>query len=40
LRACITNHRATDADIAAVVDEVLAAAAELPQRTSSGATKG
>jgi len=40
LRACITNHRATDADIAAVVDEVLAAAAELPQRTSSRATKG
>jgi hypothetical protein len=33
LRACITNHRATDADIAAVVDEVLAAAVELPQRT-------
>jgi hypothetical protein len=31
LRACITNHRTTDADIAAVVDEVLAAAAELPQ---------
>jgi aromatic-L-amino-acid/L-tryptophan decarboxylase len=27
LRACIVNHRTTDADIAAVVDEVLAAAA-------------
>jgi aromatic-L-amino-acid/L-tryptophan decarboxylase len=31
LRACITNHRTTNADAAAVVDEVLAAAAELPQ---------
>ena len=28
LRACITNHRTTDADVAAVVDEVLAAAPE------------
>ncbi len=27
LRACIVNHRTTDADVAAVVDEVLAAAA-------------
>jgi glutamate/tyrosine decarboxylase-like PLP-dependent enzyme len=27
LRACITNHRTTDDDVAAVVDEVLAAAA-------------
>ena len=27
LRACIMNHRTTDADIAAVVEEVLAAAA-------------
>ena len=27
LRACIVNHRTTDADIAAVVEEVLAAAA-------------
>ena len=31
LRACITNHRTTDADAAAVVGEVLTAAAELPQ---------
>ncbi|NUS52359.1 MAG: pyridoxal-dependent decarboxylase [Nocardioidaceae bacterium] len=29
LRACITNHRTTDADVAAVVEEVLAAAASL-----------
>ena len=29
LRACIVNHRTTDADIAAVVPEVLAAAREL-----------
>jgi aromatic-L-amino-acid decarboxylase len=28
LRACIVNHRTTDQDVAAVVDEVLAAAAE------------
>lgn len=28
LRACIVNHRATDEDVAAVVDEVLGAAAE------------
>ena len=27
LRACIVNHRTTDADIAAVVEEVAAAAA-------------
>jgi hypothetical protein len=27
LRACIINHRTTDADIAAVVEEVLATAA-------------
>jgi len=27
LRACIINHRTTDADIAAIVEEVLAAAA-------------
>jgi aromatic-L-amino-acid/L-tryptophan decarboxylase len=27
LRACIVNHRTTDADIAAVVEEVMAAAA-------------
>ena len=27
LRACIINHRTTDADIAAVVEEVVAAAA-------------
>jgi aromatic-L-amino-acid/L-tryptophan decarboxylase len=26
LRACITNHRTTDADVDAVVEEVLAAA--------------
>jgi len=26
LRACITNHRTTDRDVAAIVDEVLAAA--------------
>ena len=30
LRACIVNHRTTDADIAAVVEEVLAAAASVP----------
>jgi hypothetical protein len=29
LRACIVNHRTTDADIATVVPEVLAAAREL-----------
>jgi hypothetical protein len=29
LRACFTNHRTTDEDVAAVVDEVRAAAAEL-----------
>jgi hypothetical protein len=29
LRACFTNHRTTDADVAAVVDEVRAAAAQL-----------
>ena len=29
LRACITNHRTTDDDVAAVVDEVIAAASEL-----------
>lgn len=29
LRACFTNHRTTDADVAIVVDEVLAAAREL-----------
>jgi glutamate/tyrosine decarboxylase-like PLP-dependent enzyme len=29
LRACITNHRTTDADVAAVVDEVLAAASSV-----------
>jgi aromatic-L-amino-acid decarboxylase len=28
LRACIVNHLATDADVAAVVEEVLAAARE------------
>ena len=28
LRACITNHRTTDDDVAAVIDEVLAAASE------------
>jgi aromatic-L-amino-acid decarboxylase len=33
LRACITNHRTTDADIDAVVDEVLAAAS--PSTASS-----
>jgi hypothetical protein len=27
LRACITNHRTTDEDVATVVDEVLAASA-------------
>jgi aromatic-L-amino-acid/L-tryptophan decarboxylase len=27
LRACIVNHRTTDADIAAVVEEVMAASA-------------
>jgi hypothetical protein len=26
LRACITNHRTTDADVAAVIEEVKAAA--------------
>jgi aromatic-L-amino-acid decarboxylase len=29
LRACITNHRTTDADVAAVVEEVLAAAPQM-----------
>jgi glutamate/tyrosine decarboxylase-like PLP-dependent enzyme len=29
LRACITNHRTTDDDVAAVIEEVLAAASEL-----------
>jgi aromatic-L-amino-acid decarboxylase len=29
LRACITNHRTTDEDVAAVIDEVLAVASEL-----------
>jgi aromatic-L-amino-acid decarboxylase len=29
LRACFVNHRATDADVRAIVSEVLAAAAEL-----------
>jgi hypothetical protein len=29
LRACFVNHRTTDADVDAVVDEVLAAAREL-----------
>ena len=28
LRACVLNHRTTDGDIAAVVDEVLTAAHE------------
>jgi glutamate/tyrosine decarboxylase-like PLP-dependent enzyme len=28
LRACITNHRTTDDDVAAVIDEVMAAASE------------
>jgi glutamate/tyrosine decarboxylase-like PLP-dependent enzyme len=40
LRVCITNHRTTDADIDAVVEEVLAAASgdgpPLVQRTRSG----
>ncbi|MBV9609014.1 MAG: aminotransferase class V-fold PLP-dependent enzyme [Acidobacteria bacterium] len=31
LRACVVNHRATDADVLEVVDEVLAAARELIQ---------
>jgi hypothetical protein len=26
LRACVTNHRTTDADMVAVIDEVIAAA--------------
>jgi glutamate/tyrosine decarboxylase-like PLP-dependent enzyme len=29
LRACIVNHRTTDADLQAVIDEVLAAAGEV-----------
>jgi len=29
LRACFVNHRTTDADVDAVVDEVLAAAREM-----------
>jgi glutamate/tyrosine decarboxylase-like PLP-dependent enzyme len=33
LRACITNHRTTDEDVAAVVDEVLAVASELTAGT-------
>jgi glutamate/tyrosine decarboxylase-like PLP-dependent enzyme len=32
LRACITNHRTTDADVTAVVEEVLAAITELESR--------
>jgi glutamate/tyrosine decarboxylase-like PLP-dependent enzyme len=31
LRACLVNHRTTEADIQAVIDEVLAAAAEAPR---------
>ena len=34
LRACITNHRTTDADVDAVVDEVLAASARVAQASS------
>ena len=30
LRACITNHRTTESDVDAVVEEVLAAAKGLP----------
>ena len=33
LRACITNHRTTDDDVAEVVSEVLAAAADLDTLT-------
>jgi aromatic-L-amino-acid/L-tryptophan decarboxylase len=33
LRACITNHRTTDDDVAAVVAEVLAVASDLTART-------
>jgi hypothetical protein len=35
LRACITNHRTTDSDIDAVVEEVLAAATAATTPTSS-----
>jgi hypothetical protein len=35
LRACITNHRTTDSDIDAVVEEVLAAASAATTPTSS-----
>ena len=34
LRACITNHRTTDADVDAVIEEVLVAAADLAPRDS------
>lgn len=37
LRACFVNHRTTDADVDAVVDEVLAAARDLPAGTRAGA---
>lgn len=36
LRACITNHRTTDADMVAVVDEVMAAAAQPFPGTAPG----
>src|SRR5262249_39684036 len=36
LRACIVNHRTTDADVAEVVSEVLAAAAEVCDRPRAG----
>ena len=32
LRACITNHRTTDADVTAVVEEVLAAVTTVTRR--------
>jgi glutamate/tyrosine decarboxylase-like PLP-dependent enzyme len=35
LRACITNHRTTDEDVRAVIDEVLAAAEETAADTSA-----
>ena len=33
LRACITNHRTTDADVTAVVEEVLAAVTTVTRRS-------
>ena len=39
LRTCIINHRTTDADITAIVKEVLAAAAATPDRARNRAVR-